>query len=108
MALIGNKEPGDGVKYKGGGFIQLTGRSNYEHFSRGMNDPRIEAEGTSYVAVNYPWESATYFWKFIGRLNEKVDKGASVDDVTLIVNGPRKLGLDDRKKAYNKCREIFY
>jgi len=54
---MGNNEPGDGFKYRGRGFIQLTGKSNYSAASKAIygddrlvknpdlvNDPAVAAE----------------------------------------------------------------
>lgn len=49
-------ELGDGPKYKGTGFIQLTGKCNYEKFAYEMGDSRI-MECVDYVSKKYPWAS---------------------------------------------------
>ncbi|ANK39481.1 hypothetical protein AOB58_2762 (plasmid) [Staphylococcus sp. AntiMn-1] len=59
---IGNTQPGDGPKYKGGGYIQLTGRANYTQFANSIGDQEIVSQGVSYVAENYPWTSAGFWW----------------------------------------------
>jgi predicted chitinase len=104
---IGNVETGDGPKFKGGGYIQLTGRNNYTVFSNAMKDPKILDEGSAYVAVYYPWESAAFFWTKITNLNVRANNGASVTEITKVVNGGY-AALEERKDAYNKCLQVIY
>lgn len=103
------KEFGYDRQYRGGGNIHLTRRPNYQAFAEHMNDPRI-MEGADYVAANYPWTSAGFWWKE-NHMNELVDslQGDSDSDVkrvTYRVNGGYN-GLSDRQKYYKQSLEIF-
>lgn len=97
---LGNTQPGDGVKFKGRGFIQLTGRANYNTFSKFVNEDCVI--NPELVATKYPMMSAAYFfdknnlWKTcdIGSTDEVVKK------VTRRVNGGTN-GLDDRLKKFH-------
>lgn len=100
---IGNVVPGDGPKYKGAGYLQLTGRANYEMLMRYTGDQRV-MEGVDYVADTYPFTSAGAWWE-ANRMNDLIDSGASVEDVTRRVNGGYN-GLDDRKYYYNRCLQV--
>ncbi|MEG8980404.1 hypothetical protein CN383_11220 [Priestia megaterium] len=104
VAWLGNTHPGDGRKYKGAGYIQLTGRYNYQGLSNFIVDPKV-MEGVNFVSVKYPWTSAGYWW-FANNMNSLCDRGSTVEQVTLKVNGG-KNGLEDRKKYYNKAVNIF-
>lgn len=101
---LGNVQPGDGPKYKGAGVIQLTGRANYEAFSRSINDPQV-MQGCNYVAQHYPFTSAGFWWHN-NNMNALCDRGASVEDVTLRVNGGYN-GLDDRIYYYEKAQNVI-
>ena len=102
---LGNIYPGDGRKFKGGGYIQLTGRSNYQAFADEMGNQKIVSVGVDYVAQHYAWTSAGSWWNR-NKMNNLVDSGASVETVTYRVNGGQN-GLADRKKYYNMCVNIF-
>ncbi len=97
---LGNTSPGDGPKYKGAGYIQLTGKYNYSRLSEYLNDPRV-MEGVDYVAENLPFTSAGYWW-MDNKMNELIDSGADVLAVTRRVNGGTN-GLDDRQHYYEIC-----
>ena len=102
---LGNTEPGDGCRFKGAGYIQLTGRYNYQQFANFIGDQGV-MNGVDYVATNYPWTSAGYYW-YKHNINKKCDSGASVDTITLAVNGGTN-GLESRRSYYNKACTIFY
>ena len=101
---LGNTEPGDGRKYKGAGYIQLTGRANYQAFADYMKDPNI-MKGVSYVAKNYPFTSGGFWWSN-NQMNQLCDKNPSVEQVTKIVNGGYN-GIDDRKMYYKRCCAVI-
>ena len=82
---LGNVQPGDGIRFKGAGYIQLTGRANYQAFSNYIKDLRV-MQGCSYVAENYPFTSAGFWW-LNNSMNALCDKNPSVEQVTLRVNG---------------------
>jgi len=100
----GAQASGDGFKFRGRGYIQLTGKTNYQAFDKTVED-NIEAN-PDLVATKYPLLSAAWFWSKNG-LNAIADTGASDEVVTKItkrVNGGT-IGLADRiahfKEYYN-------
>ena len=101
---LGNTQKGDGCRFKGAGYIQLTGRYNYQKFANSIGDKRV-MEGVSYVSQKYPWSSAGFWWKS-NNMNSLCDKGASVEVITKRVNGGYN-GLAERKKYYDRACSIF-
>jgi len=101
---LGNTQPGDGKKFKGAGYIQLTGRANYQAFANYIKDSEVMT-GVSYVASRYPFTSAGFWWHN-NSMNALCDTNPTVDQVTLRVNGGYN-GLDDRKMYYKKCCNVI-
>jgi len=101
---LGNTQPGDGPKFKGAGYLQLTGRANYQALSDYLNDPRV-MEGVEYVSNHLPFTSAGHWW-MRNRMNDLIDGGASVEQVTRRVNGGYN-GLEDRKYYYRRCQQVI-
>lgn len=93
-ADLGNVNVGDGPRYKGAGYIQLTGRYNYQQFADYIKDPEV-MNGYEYVAQNYPFTSAGFWW-VNNQMNELCDANPTVEQVTRVVNGGYN-GLEDRK-----------
>ena len=101
---LGNFIKGDGLRFKGAGYIQLTGRFNYQKFANSIGDNNV-MKGAKYVSKNYPWSSAGFWWKS-NNMNALCDKGASVKTITKRVNGGYR-GLDQRAKYYKRACSIF-
>jgi len=91
----GDEASGDGWKYRGRGYIQLTGHDNYYAFDQIVTDDVLKDPGL--VATRYPLLSAGWFWNSRG-LNGLADQGIGagvIREVTKKVNGGTH-GLDDR------------
>ena len=102
---LGNTSPGDGKLYRGAGFLQLTGKFNYEILARRMNDERVMIGGAEYVSGVYPFSSAGIWWEQ-NLMNAFIDNGATCKEVTRRVNGGYN-GLDHRQELYEICRRVI-
>lgn len=103
---LGNTQPGDGVKFKGRGYIQLTGRANYTKFSEFCGEDCVT--NPDLVATKYPMMSAAYFFNKV-KLWPICDKGSDVATITAVtkkVNGGTN-GLDDRIQYFNKFYKLL-
>ena len=97
----GNEASGEGFKFRGRGYIQLTGKSNYSLFDKTVEDDIVS--NPDLVATKYPLASAAFFFNS-NNLWPICDKGsdtAAVTAVTKRVNGGT-IGLSDRIKHFNE------
>jgi putative chitinase len=102
----GPEASGDGYKFRGRGYIQLTGKDNYTAFGKAINED-ITAN-PDLVATKYPLASAAWFFHKNG-LHKIADKGATeavVTEVTKRVNGGT-IGLPDRIKHFNEYYKLL-
>ena len=91
----------EGYKYRGRGYIQLTGKFNYTEFSKFIGEDTVTHPDL--VATKYPLSSAAFFFQKKG-IWKVCDRGPSdvvVTDVTRMVNGGLN-GLSDRFKYFKK------
>lgn len=100
---LGNIEVGDGVKFKGRGLIQLTGRANYKQIGK---DFGIDLINQPELLETPKWavESACHFWKS-HNLNDISDK-YDIVRVTKIINGG-KNGLAERTHYYEQAKNVL-
>jgi len=102
----GDENSGDGWKYSGKGYIQLTGKINYTNFSKFINEDCVA--NPDLVATKYPLASAAFFFDS-NDLWALCDKGANYDTlvaVTRRVNGGIN-GLADRELKFKKYSKLL-
>lgn len=118
-ADLGNIQPGDGVRFKGRGLIQITGRSNYKTLSAAfgqdfITDPSLlgakNADKCSDQQLQYAALSAGWFWnsRSLNNLADQIDLNSSIDaagnqdvfkKITKKINGGLN-GFSDRVTRY--------
>ena len=119
---LGNTQPGDGVKFKGRGIFQTTGRTNYLQLGikKGRRDLFINTPTLLEQPENAVW-SACEYWNTRG-LNDAANhadgdilkkkyKGniinvSPVEFISITINGGYN-GMDERKKFYAKAKSVL-
>jgi putative chitinase len=103
---LGNENAGDGARYKGRGYIQLTGRSNYRKAGKDLG---LELEKEPELAAN-PLQAAriaAWFWKTRSLNNyANVDSTDNFKEVTRRINGGYR-GLEERQKYYQQAKSVL-
>ncbi len=105
---LGNTVPGDGLKYRGRGLIQITGRANYAACGEALgldliNQPEL-LEQPQHACM-----SAAWFWATHG-LNTLADAGENAN-IGSVINTGRKgripNGAQDRDALYAKAMKVL-
>jgi putative chitinase len=102
----GAESTGDGAKYCGRGYIQLTGKDNYTAFGKSINEDI--ATNPTLVADKYALLSAAWFFNK-NKLHTMADEGATdavVTKITKRVNGGT-IGLPDRIKHFKEYHALL-
>lgn len=100
----GSESTGEGYKFRGRGFIQLTGKNNYKAFGQSINED-IE-NNPDLVATKYPLLSAAWFFSK-NCLSKCVNESKeTITAVTKCVNGGT-IGLEDRIKHFNEYYSLL-
>lgn len=123
---LGNTVPGDGVRFKGRGLIQITGRSNYQSLSNAfgvdfISQPTLlggkNVNQCTPDQLKYAARSAGWYWnsrklnKLADLINieKPIDEGQNLETYKLItkkINGGLN-GLADRLNRYKKGQNYF-
>lgn len=100
----GPESTGEGFKFRGRGYIQLTGKDNYTAFGKAINEDLIS--NPDLVSTKYPLLSAAWFFSK-NCLKRCVDASDStVTSVTRCVNGGT-IGLPDRLKHFKEYYKLL-
>ena len=102
----GDESTKEGFKFRGRGYIQLTGKDNYKNFAKFIGEDTVS--NPDLVATKYPLASAAFFFDS-NKLWSICDKGADAITVTAVtkrVNGGI-IGLVDRIKHFKEYYNLL-
>jgi putative chitinase len=100
---LGNVYPGDGMRFKGRGLIQITGRTNYKRCGQALNLDLLR-HPTRLSDPDLASRSAGWYWAD-HKLNQPADRD-DVEAVTVKINGGFN-GLDDRIQLLSAAKRVL-
>jgi predicted chitinase len=117
---LGNTSPGDGPKYKGRGYMQLTGKANYKEYAKYLKEKGVKdwdvVSNPDWVSTKYPADVSCYFWmisgpKSVKKFSKKAAEGSSTTIINKIgawINGKNPPnGSSERIAAFKKYWAIL-
>ena len=94
--ILGNKVKGDGERYKGRGYIQLTGRDNYTRAGAALGLPLAQQPDLA-ARPDVAAKVAVWYWQ--NRVAPKIKDFSNTGDVTKKIN-PASKGLQSRQDQF--------
>jgi putative chitinase len=101
---LGNTEPGDGVRFKGRGFIQITGRANYAAVTRAFRHDFL-ARPADLAKPRWAALASCWWWEHAG-CNQIADRGDFVA-LTRRINGGL-IGLAEREALHERALAVAH
>jgi putative chitinase len=99
---LGNTKPGDGEKYKGRGFLHITGKYNYGLVADAFGMPFVDRPE---LLEDPEIAAKTSVWFWINRVRPKVSNFKNVRSVTKVIN-PGLHALDNRRQYFKDYTEL--
>lgn len=100
---LGNVRPGDGRRFRGRGWIQLTGRYNYTKAGEALG---IDLENNPEMAADPDIAMDVAIWYFEDRVMNRISNPQNIKGITKAVNGGYN-GLGDRTQYFNKYAQAL-
>jgi predicted chitinase len=101
--ILGNTQPGDGARYHGRGYIQITGRENYRRAGQALGLP-LEKQPELAAKPDVAAKIAIWYWNT--RVKPNVKNFADTALVTKFIN-PAMRGLQDRHANFLDYKNIL-
>lgn len=99
---LGNTHPHDGPRFRGRGYIQITGRSNYTRVSRALGHDFVK-HPTDLASPRWAAKASCWWWQ-AANCNRIADSGDFVK-LTRTINGGTN-GLADRQRLHKRARRV--
>ena len=108
-AELGNNQPGDGFRFRGGGYLQLTGREAYKGYAAYIGKSVEDTADLLRSDDHYAMDAACWEYALRMKLNPVADMGTYEDVVKKItkrVNGGY-IGLEERLSNFKKFYAVL-
>lgn len=102
---LGNTQKGDGVRFKGRGLIQITGRFNYAELSKAFGVDFL-ANPEILSSPEFAVRSACWWWKNKGLNQLSTLNESDYKKITYIINGGYN-GYANRINLWNNAKQVL-